>query len=166
APPAGRHTGRHRRRHHPPRGRRDPPAGPGRPCLRPCARALPVARHRGRTGCGVRPPLHERVNADILRGKSWPTCRPPKALEDISYNEERWQRTTEQGSDMARSNTNERQGGAATARGDGPVPLEPTPPFARRLRLLKWITVLVPGVFIFVLESTRHQVVEPFLREH
>lgn len=67
---------------------------------------------------------------------------------------------------MARSNTGERQGGAATARGDGPVPLEPTPPFARRLRLLKWITVLVPGVFIFVLESTRHQVVEPFLREH
>lgn len=67
---------------------------------------------------------------------------------------------------MARSNTGERQGGAATARGDGPVPLEPTPPFARRLRLLKWITVLVPGVFIFVLESTRHLVVEPFLREH
>lgn len=40
------------------------------------------------------------------------------------------------------------------------------PPFARRLRLLKWITIVVPGVVIFALEVTRHGLIEPFVDAH
>ncbi|MDI3341243.1 MAG: GAF domain-containing sensor histidine kinase [Sphaerobacter sp.] len=67
---------------------------------------------------------------------------------------------------MASIDTDTEHGTTSAPSPAAPFPLTPAPPFARRLRLLKWITVVVPGVVVFALEITRHQLIEPFLYAH